>query len=275
MREQEGNNVDWSIEGMPDPDDWKEQHKGDDFHHENGLGDLEYPDLYNNANTPEEDGSMKPATFRYKGRKNMLQDQVAPDPEVLHPGVQPNTLKPSDLASGGADMEEDAPEPMAPMPPYLNTEASDEVPTVYRAFYPKGGPKTYANEQAIGDGCVPIKDLPYIRSLAPSKVQDDYCVPAKFLPYYHPDTTPGMAQPSAGGAGGGVQAIVSSPQFDLPMPYAHGPQFPAFRPPGPGEATINPPPTIPLPAPADFNGNARRTPAMPMPPLPPAMWPYG
>merc|ERR1711968_253822 len=58
MREQEGNNVDWSIEGMPDPDDWKEQHKGDEFHHENGLGDLEYPDLYNNANTPEEDGSM-------------------------------------------------------------------------------------------------------------------------------------------------------------------------------------------------------------------------
>ncbi len=95
------------------------------------------------------------------------------------------------------------------------------MPPEYHAFYPMAAPVIGSPTPAQqSDDCVPVRDLPYIRSLAPAKFQDDYCVPAKFLPFYKPGSSSEQAipdggqQPSGGDQGGeaAMYPMVSSPQ---------------------------------------------------------------
>ena len=40
---------------------------------------------------------------------------------------------------------------------------------------------------AAASACIPLRDLPIIRTQGPAKYLEDYCVPLALLHFYHPD----------------------------------------------------------------------------------------
>ena len=75
--------------------------------------------------------------------------------------------------------------PFAPAgvyPPHAAREYEYTVPPRYAAYFPKQMAKA-----AAASACIPLRDLPIIRTQGPAKYLEDYCVPLALLHFYHPD----------------------------------------------------------------------------------------
>jgi len=72
--------------------------------------------------------------------------------------------------------------PAGVYPEHRPGEYEHTMPPSYQPFYPSKSPPKDA-----GDTCIPVKDLPIIRTQGPSKYLDDYCIPMRMVQFYQPD----------------------------------------------------------------------------------------
>lgn len=242
--------------------------------------------------------------YKANGQIGRMGRMISPDMPHIHPSVQVMAPRPGDYEkNSGADYLFAPPEIMAPKPPYLYPahrpgEMNYNVPAERSNEYPHQAPAAYPEPPPL---CIPAKDLPFVRSYTPEKLVDEYCVPVKYLPFYHPTSwrmgdqanpgNGGSAQPGGGGDNGMGQLNLGagsappgadgpyfvapptpSPHFQSPMPFSHGPRFPAFDRLGQG----GPPPQAPPPPPANYPVASllNKAPPLPPPPMPPPMYPF-
>jgi len=238
------------------------------------------------------------------GQQGSWGKRITPDYPHIHPSVQVMSARPGDYEKiSGADYLFKPPEIMPPTEPYLSPphrpgEFPYAVPAERSNEYGHTAPAAYPEPPPV---CIPAKDLPFMRAYTPPHLIDDYCVPIKYLPFYHPSSwgMSGGANPGNGGSpqpgGGGdsgmgqlnlgagnappgadgpyfVAPPTPSAQFAMPMPFSHGPRFPAFEQLGQG----GPPPQVPPPPPANYPVASllNKAPPLPPPPMPPPMYPF-
>ena len=189
--------------------------------------------------------------------------------------------------------------PFAPegvYPPHKPGEYEFTVPPQFAPFYPKGPASTTQDEP-----CVPVRDLPIMGGLSPSRYLDGYCVPMRMLHFYHPDTWRAFDAPRAPAGTSAWLAALSPWGTGVHPPGAYseksgvttGHALPPKGPPSPaasleqafvrGFFQAAPPPQfqLPLPSssspryPAFSSPDGRGMPPPAVPPPPPVTYPLG
>lgn len=183
--------------------------------------------------------------------------------------------------------------PAGALPAHRPGEYEYTMPPRYQPFYPR---KSSGSDEQT---CIPLRDLPIIRTQGPSKYLDDACVPMSMVHAFSPDTwrMHDMAMkkpPATGGGGAGAKSgapasqkaegafvrdffranYAPPPQFSLPLPFSGSPRMPAFSSP---DGRGAPPPDVPPAPPVTYplGHLPRKAPPLPMPELPPPQYPFG